>query len=110
MHVRRVFLLALAPLLAGLMGACIATRAEHLISPGMSAQEVRSALGEPFSRTRKVERGEPVEVWLYREVEARDDGTREARDSAVTLRGGKVVSVQALTATPADRAPAAFGR
>lgn len=84
--------------------ACQSKRAEQRVSSGMTSAQVRQALGEPYSRTRTVKDGTPVDVWMFREVQRRAYGVSEVVDSAVTLRSDRVVEVRALTATPAASA------
>lgn len=101
----RTFLLSGALLSALLiLPGCQSTRAEQRVSSGMTSAQVRQALGEPHTRTRTIKGGTPIDVWMFREVQPRPDGSTEVVDSAVTLRDGRVVGVRALTATPAANA------
>jgi hypothetical protein len=73
---------------------------EKLPQPGMKADEVRAAFGEP-ERIRKVStKAGETEVWAY------SRGKRTKRDFVVRIEGGEVVEVATDTASDAVR-PAA---
>jgi hypothetical protein len=74
--------------------------AESLPKPGMKADEVRSAYGEP-ERIRKVStKSGETEFWVY------GKGKRNKRDFVVKIAGGEVVEVATDTASDAPRAVA----
>ncbi len=83
---------------------CLGTRAEQRVSAGMTGAEVRRVLGEPYSQSRSVKGGVPVEVWLFREVQTKGEGRKVLVDSAVTLREGRVLEVGAFKETPVEDA------
>lgn len=71
--------------------------AEKLPQPGMKADEVRAAYGEPERiRTISTKSGE-TEVWAYTK------GKRTKRDFVVKIEGGEVIEVATDTASDAVR-------
>lgn len=71
--------------------------AEALPKPGMKADELRAAYGEP-ERIRKVStKSGETEVWAY------SKGKRSKRDFVVKIEGGEVVEVATDTASDAPR-------
>jgi hypothetical protein len=85
--------------------ACLTTRAEQRVSRGMTADEVKRALGQPYSQSRVIKQGVPTEIWLFREVQNRADGRKEIMDSSVFLENGRVVEVSAVSQSPAEKSP-----
>lgn len=94
-------------LLAFALSGCVATQAERRVSAGMAAADVKRALGQPYSQSRVIKDGVPVEMWLFREVQTEGRGRKMLVDSAVSLRNGRVVEVTALKETPVEDTAAA---
>jgi len=87
-------LLALGTILA--LSACATTtQTTTRIGIGMTQDEVRRAVGAPFSKAAEQHDGVTLEKWIYKETTWDQGGwswNRTVSDSTIVFRNGRVVS------------------